>query len=120
MKFKIAVIAILLAILGINAAANIMTVMEAKEQTNIALRTAELISLQADMTAYQTITQVDAAAFAAAESIRPNEKDLKLYITGEQAAKSSNEIQRIRDLLGFEVIQHPVYFFDEESYVPQE
>ena len=57
MKFKVAVIAILVAILGVTTAGTVLVVQEAREQTKIALRTTEIIALQADLEAYTSILE---------------------------------------------------------------
>lgn len=120
MKFKAAVIGCLIATLLIGATTAVLLVQEAKKQTEISLKTAELISLQADMIAYQTISQVDTAAQKAYSSPNPNEKSLSTYLRGELAAQISGKIQDIRESLGLEEIQHPVYFFDEELRIQKQ
>lgn len=90
MKFKVAVIAILMTILGVTTTGVVLLVQEAREQTEIALRTTEIVALQADLEAYTTI-------------LDRNGDHLDLdYFVAYQAEDSINRMQEIFEELKIE------------------
>lgn len=90
MKFKAAVIAILVAILGVTTTGMVIMVQEAREQTRISLRTIEIVALQADLEAYTSILERD-----------KNNSDMDFFIA-HQAEDAINRIQEIFDDLKIE------------------
>lgn len=99
MKFKVAVIAILVAILGVTTTGTVLVVQEAREQTRIALKTAELVAIQADMEAY---AQMAENAATDANSHQHN--------IGKNAWIRSEAIKQIQDELGIEHLYHEILY----------
>ena len=83
MKFKVTVIAILIAILGVNTVGTVMTVLEVREQTKIALRATEITALQADLEAYTSILE------------KGNDKKAMSYFIASQAEETIIRIAEI-------------------------
>ena len=99
MKSNKLIVALLAVLLAVNAIGTVMTVIEEKEQTRIALKTAELAAIQADMLAYEQM----------AENSGMNEKDRKDNI-GENAWLRNFDIKEIQGELGIRYLYHEMTY----------